>query len=527
MAAPTNVRDFAQLLLQSKLLSADEIKSLTSHLQSQSLSDDVEGFRKLLIGNKYLTEYQAALLMRGHSEGFFLNEFKILDLLGKGRMAGVYKAIHKSGQVVAVKVLPASKAKDPETLARFRREARLLTKLDHPNVVRAFQVGESDGKNYFAMEYLEGDTLEEILEKRKKLPPLEAVRVIQQSMLGLQHLYEKGMIHRDLKPANIMLVETGTSRRDADTIDRAIKLLDIGLGKSVFEEGVKSHVDDPSQLTNDGVLIGTPDYLAPEQARKASSADIRSDIYSLGCVLYHTLTGQPPFPDKSLLNTVLRHSNEQPRPLSDFLERVPDGLQNVMNWLMAKDPAQRYATPDKAAQALQLFLRNTPESPRAAAPLPAFEKWLKDAGTAESRPAAPVVAPTVVPAATAVVPPPVATAIPVGRPEVRRPAATTMPGTMPPQVMQAAPALPAAKVEPNSASSADVELISIDVPEREEPREFTDFDRRDVLMMCTGGGLVAVAIGMGYGLSRLLKRSPVEQKPEPKVDPEPDAKEGS
>ena len=119
-------------------------------------------------------------------------------------------------------------------------------------------------------------------------------------------------------------------------------------------------MDDPSQLTGDGVLIGTPDYLAPEQARSARTADIRADIYTLGCVLYHALTGQPPFPDKTALNTVMRHATEPPRPLSDFLPDVPDGLQNVLNWMLAKDPAQRYATPEKAAQALQLFLRNTP-----------------------------------------------------------------------------------------------------------------------------------------------------------------------
>ena len=273
-------------------------------------------------------------------------------------MAGVYKAEHASGQVVAIKVLPASKARDPETLARFKREGRLLTRLDHPNVVRAFHLGESGGKNYLVLEYLDGDTLEEALERSKRLPPLEAVRIVHQAMLGLQHIHERGMIHRDLKPANLMLVNPS----GPGTADRTVKILDIGLGKSVFSEGEKSPVDDPSQLTTDGVLIGTPDYLAPEQARSAKTADIRSDIYSLGCVLYHTLTGQPPFPDKSVLNQVMRHATEQPRLLTDFLSEVPDGLQNVMNWMMAKDPAQRYATPERAAQALNLFLRNTPAS---------------------------------------------------------------------------------------------------------------------------------------------------------------------
>src|SRR5262249_2704835 len=147
-------------------------------------------FRKQLVRGRHLTDYQATLLMRGHSEGFFLDQYKVLELLAKGRMAGVYKAIHTSGQIVAIKVLPASKARDPEVLARFRREARLLTRLDHPNVVRAFQLGESAGKHYLVLEYLDGDTLDEILERRKKLPPTEAVRIIHEALLGLQHIHE-------------------------------------------------------------------------------------------------------------------------------------------------------------------------------------------------------------------------------------------------------------------------------------------------------------------------------------------------
>ena len=297
--------------------------------------------------------------MRGHTEGFFLGPYKVLELIAKGRMAGVYKAEHTSGQVVAIKVLPASKAKDPETLARFKREGRLLTRLDHPNVVRAFHLGESAGKNYLVLEYLDGDTLEEVLERSKRVPPLEAVRIIHQAMLGLQHIHERGMIHRDLKPANLMLVNPS----GPGTADRTVKILDIGLGKAVFSEGEKSPVDDPSQLTTDGVLIGTPDYLAPEQARSAKTADIRSDIYSLGCVLYHALTGQPPFPDKSVLNQVMRHATEQPRPLTDFLSEVPDGLQNVMNWMMAKDPAQRVCDAGTGSSSVESVSSQYPAKP--------------------------------------------------------------------------------------------------------------------------------------------------------------------
>src|SRR5262249_20513498 len=163
---------------------------------------------------------------RGHTEGFFLDAYKILDLIGKGRMAGVYKAAHSSGQVVAIKVLPPSKAKDPTVLGRFQREGKMLTKLDHPNVVRAFPVGESAGKNYLVMENLDGETLEEVLERRKRLPPIEAIRVAFQVLMGLQHVHEKGLIHRDIKPANLMLTPAPEKGQSDTTLRCTVKILD-------------------------------------------------------------------------------------------------------------------------------------------------------------------------------------------------------------------------------------------------------------------------------------------------------------
>src|SRR5215213_6530047 len=354
MAGPATLDEFGHLIVRSKLMTADELNAaLRGFRPLGTPAGDLGPARRLLVAGGHLTEYQVGHLLRGHTDGFFLGPYKVLDRIAKGRMAGVYKAVHESGQVVASKVLPASKAKDPETLARFKREGRLLTQLDHPNVVRAFALGEADGKHYLALEYLEGETLDDVLQKRKRLPPTEGVRIVHEAMLGLGHLHQKGMIHRDLKPANLMLVDPPGRR--TEPADRAVKILDIGLGKAVFEEA-----DAVQKITGDGVLIGTPDYLAPEQAKNAKAVDVRSDIYSLGCVLYHTLTGQPPFPDKSILNQVMRHATEPPRPLADFLSEVPAGLQDVMNWLLAKDPAQRYPTPERAAQALSVLLRHAP-----------------------------------------------------------------------------------------------------------------------------------------------------------------------
>jgi eukaryotic-like serine/threonine-protein kinase len=461
MPAPTTVPELVALVARSRLLSADAVTNLLKDAR------DLEDARRLLVSGKHVTEYQAAHLLRGHTDGFFLGPYKVLDRIAKGRMAGVYKAVHEASQLAAIKVLPASKAKDPETLARFKREGRLLTQLDHPNVVRAVAVGEADGKHYLALEYLEGETLDEVLHKRKRLPAAEAVRIIHEAMLGLGHLHQKGMVHRDLKPANLMLVEL--PGRKTEIADRAVKILDIGLGKALFEES-----DTVQKITGDGVLIGTPDYLAPEQAKDAKRVDIRSDIYSLGCVLYHALTGQPPFPDKSILNQVMRHATEPPRPLSDFLSEVPAGLQDVMNWLLAKDPAQRYPTPERAAQALSVLLRSA------------------------ATPAKPVVAPTV--QVEAVSAP--AKGVAIGRLET--PARKSGP-------------LPA------PASEIDVELVSVPPPEparrrsEEETRGWLELNRRDAVMLIAGGILTSLALLSGWGLSRWLRR---ETPPDPATHPQ-------
>src|SRR5947208_1838424 len=207
MATPAaTAAEYCTLLVKSRLLPAEEVDALYKRWREERPGSDtrVDSFRRFLVARRALTEYQAALVQRGRPEGFFLGGYKILDQLGKGQMGGVYKAVHNFGQVVALKILPASKAKNLHTLGRFQREARLLTQLDHPNVVRAFQVGESGGVHYIVMEYLEGETLDEVLGRRKKLPVPEAIRIFSQVLAGLQHLHDKRMVHRDLKPSNLM-----------------------------------------------------------------------------------------------------------------------------------------------------------------------------------------------------------------------------------------------------------------------------------------------------------------------------------
>jgi serine/threonine protein kinase len=481
-----SVENICGLLMRSKLLTPDEVRTLHQRWAASTKENaSAPQFLRWLAANRHLTEYQANLLSKGHADDFFLNQYKILDRLGRGRMAGVYKAVHPTGQVVAVKVLPPSKAKEPKTLARFQREARLAVKLKHPNIVRTFQVGESNGLHYLVMEYLEGETLEEVLQRRKRLPPAEAARIVHQALAGLQDIHEQGLVHRDLKPGNLMLVPGRQPGESDTTLQATVKILDIGLGRQLFEESGQAAERD-LELTGEGVLLGTPDYLAPEQARNPHGSDIRADIYSLGCVLYHCLAGQPPFADTNVLNQMIRHATETPRPLKELNSAVPDGLQQIVDWMLAKDPAKRYPKPERAAQALQVFL--TAGAPaRALEEVPQMRRyltWLEtgkddgkdtDPGPTQAVPLSPPVA---APVATPVVDKPKAHAGKHSRKHKRHRHAT------------------------QDANGFDVELVTLPTP---APKGRLGLSRRDWLLLGIGAGGVIVAGLIGMVLALLLR----------------------
>jgi serine/threonine protein kinase len=383
---PQNICGF---LIRSRLMTLEEMRAMYQRWLAEAGPNfaSLSRFTKWLVAQQYVTDYQATLLAKGHGDPaiFFLGQYKILERLGRGRMAGVYKAMHTLGQIVAIKVLPPSRVHDPVMLGRFQREARLALRLKHPNVVRSFQIGQAGGLYFLVMEYLEGETLEEILQRRGRLPPPEAVRIIHQALMGLVHIHDLGMVHRDVKPANLMLVpQAGIG--DKDTTERAtVKILDIGLGRELFEERERAR-EDRIELTGEGVILGTPDYLAPEQARDSRSADIRADIYSLGCVLYHLLTGQPPFPDTNLINQMVRHATETPKALQQFNPAIPDGLQQILNYMIAKQPAQRYSNPERAAQALQMVLMAGSQAPAPIDEAPQMRNYLTWLETAPREP---------------------------------------------------------------------------------------------------------------------------------------------
>jgi serine/threonine protein kinase len=380
MAAPgiQTVEDVYGLLLRSRLVPAEDAQALLDRWQAEEKErpSDPQRFVAWLVANRHLTEYQGALLVRGFCERFFLNDYKVLDRLGRGRMAGVYKAQHRLGQIVAIKVLPPSKAREPNMKSRFLREARLALQLKHPNVVRTFQVGEDNGLHYLVMEHLEGETLRELMARVGKLAPEEAVRLAYEALQGLDHIHARGLVHRDLKPSNLMLVYPASVPAEGP-LRGNVKILDIGLGRPLMDETAPG---DVTALTSERVVLGTPDYMAPEQARDPRAADIRADIYSLGCVLHHALTGGPPFADANLLNLMIRHATEEPPPIKEANPAVSDGLQEVVRKMMAKDPSVRYATPRRAADALRPFLADgvdREQSPENDPGMRAYLDWLE------------------------------------------------------------------------------------------------------------------------------------------------------
>jgi serine/threonine protein kinase len=346
------VESLCNALAHSRLLTPEAVRTLYQRWcrDAKEAAPDVNRFSHWLVDSQIVSEYQLGVLSRGRGDQLFLNQYKIIERIGKGRMAGVYKAVHNLGQSVAIKVLPPSKARDTAVFARFQREARLAVRLEHPNIVRTFQMDDAGGLHYLVMEYLEGQTLAEALSRRGKLTVPEAVHVIFQALQGLQHLHEQGLVHRDLSPENLMLLGGDPD----DLLKATVKILDIGTGRELFDE--EGQGDGEFALTARGDILGTPSYMSPEQAADPHGADIRADLYSLGCVFFHMLTGQPPFVDKSNVRLLVRHAKEAPPLLSELRPDAPAGLQRILDRLLAKDRSKRFTTPEDTCKALQPFV---------------------------------------------------------------------------------------------------------------------------------------------------------------------------
>jgi serine/threonine protein kinase len=338
MGAPTSVADLLELVRQSLPLDLAKLDRHVADLRKTAVPPNKpEELAALLVRDGFLTPFQADHLMRGRRPKFLIGKYLILDRLGAGGMGAVYLCEHlQMERQVALKVLPADQARDPASLARFHREAQAVAALNHPNIVRAYDV-DMEGRTYFlVMEYVDGVDLQELASRRGWLDATRAAHYIRQAAEGLQHAHQARLVHRDVKPANLVLSRTGV-----------VKVLDLGLAR-FFHEGVESLTKQYSSQA----ILGTADYLAPEQARDSHEVDIRADIYGLGATFYFLLAGRPPFADGTLNQKLLWHQMKTPAPVRKLRPETPEAMAAVVSRMMAKDPAGRYQTPADVAAAL-------------------------------------------------------------------------------------------------------------------------------------------------------------------------------
>jgi len=279
--------------------------------------------------------------------------YRILGRCGSGGMGVVYRAEHRlMGREVALKVIRPHLLRRTDAIDRFRREVRAAALLSHPNIVSAYDAEEADGFHFLVMEYVAGSDLASVVAERGPLAVSDACEYIRQAAEGLMHAHERGMVHRDVKPQNLMLTEGGK-----------IKILDFGLSKFASEsESAQRSISlsdatdfGGASLTSISTTLGTPDYVAPEQTAVTRYADVRADIYGLGCTLYFLLTGRPPFPGSCLIEKLRGHADGVPRAVSDFRDDVPPGLIDILARMTAKRPEDRYQSPAEVATALRPF----------------------------------------------------------------------------------------------------------------------------------------------------------------------------
>ena len=327
------VEEFLAILERSKLLKPEEVSEV--HRLAKEESDHTV-LAKTLVRKGILTRWQAGQLLAGRSK-CTVGKYKLLELLGRGGMGSVYLGEHvMMNRRVALKIIPRHIGKDPAGLERFLAEARTIASLDHPNVVQAYSVDNEGDQYYLVMEYVEGLDLKRLVEAEGPLDCASAVDYMRQAADGLTHAHARKMIHCDIKPSNLIVNPQGV-----------VKILDMGLAR------LAGHEQDGGEVSGqDERILGSVDYMAPEQALHTPDFDHRADIYSLGCTLYFLLTGHPPFPEGTLPERILRHQTQEPRAISLDRSDVPLSLIQICQRMMSKRPANRYQTAAEVSQVL-------------------------------------------------------------------------------------------------------------------------------------------------------------------------------
>ncbi|VTR98376.1 serine/threonine protein kinase [Tuwongella immobilis] len=354
--AATAIRTLFDWIRELQILSPHDVASLESRFP-HDITDLEMGVRWLIAQNQ-ITLFQGRKLFHGRGHELNIGPYLLLDKLGEGGMGRVYKAQQRRlDRLVALKIMRSQWVTNPTILHRFRREAQTAASLDHPNLVRLLDADQISGCYLLVMEYVAGQDLAQIIKRRGPMRPKWCVRYARQIAMGLQHAHERGIVHRDIKPSNLMIAMDEQNRMGD------LKILDMGLARPFLEDANDPEV---TALTKEGRVLGTPDYMAPEQAKNSRGVDWRGDLYSLGCTMFFMLTGQPPFPKETAMEKLVAHQLELPPRLTDFDPNIPVELDAIVQRLLEKSPDRRY--------------------PHAAALLAAFDQlessWTRSTGSA-------------------------------------------------------------------------------------------------------------------------------------------------
>jgi eukaryotic-like serine/threonine-protein kinase len=389
--ALATLASFVNGIVQSQILDAgqcDEVRRLQADVETP------RDLAQVLLRRDWLTAFQINQIFQGKGAGLTMGPYILLERVGEGGMGQVYRARQKMlDRIVALKVIRKECLSNPKVTLRFLREIRAAGQLSHPHIVRAYDADQVDGTYFIAMEFIDGVDLCKMVKDDGPLPVAQACEYIRQAALGLQHAFERGMVHRDIKPANILVTRgiasdrrhsSGVVPRPIEKLARSsgmlkrsapmlhypwgvVKILDMGLARcsGIFP-------NESTNITQVGSVMGTPEFIAPEQARDSHNSDIRADLYSLGCTLYFLLTGQAPFPDGTLTEKLLQHQFNEADPVDivrtaavaewklpegTTRDHVPTAVDAVIRKLLAKNPDDRYQTPNELASALHTIVQ--------------------------------------------------------------------------------------------------------------------------------------------------------------------------
>ncbi|MCE9608359.1 MAG: protein kinase [Planctomycetia bacterium] len=323
-----NQTEFAEFVTTGGLVSADEL-TVVEKAHPELDKSDAQSLAKLLVQQGKLTKYQAAAIYQGKGKSLVYGDYLVLDRIGAGGMGQVFKVRHRRmDRIVALKVMSQAAIKNADSVRRFDREVRAAAKLTHPNIVHAYDAGVQDGAHYLVIEYVEGNDLSALLRQQQKFPVKQACGFIEQAAHGFAEAHSKGIVHRDVKPGNLLVNKAGV-----------VKVLDMGLAR-FDDEGIGGAMKE-GELTQSGSVMGTVEYMAPEQALDTRHADAKSDVYGLGCTLFRVVTGEPVYAGRTLVEKILAH-REQPIPtIRKFRPDAPPALDLLVARMLAKSPTDR------------------------------------------------------------------------------------------------------------------------------------------------------------------------------------------